>query len=110
MLTTDTRIEALESQVRTLRRLLLGGFALCVIGGLLAATVPSASGQDDKPMKVQLVGPITVDGVGAVVNHTVNWDGIGALPVSLRGSVDIGSIRGSVDVAPRSSYGFKILQ
>ena len=33
-----TRIESLETQVRTLKRMLFGVFGLVVIGGLLAAT------------------------------------------------------------------------
>ena len=37
-MTTDTRIESLETQVRTLKRMLLGVFGLVVVGGLLAAT------------------------------------------------------------------------
>ena len=52
---------------------------------VIAAQTPDKTPADDKPMKVQLVGPITVDGVGAIVNHTVKRDGIGGLPVSLTG-------------------------
>ena len=37
-MTTDTRIESLETQVRTLKRMLFGVFGLVVVGGLLAAT------------------------------------------------------------------------
>ena len=37
-MSTDTRIESLETQVRTLRRMLFGVFGLVVVGGLLAAT------------------------------------------------------------------------
>ena len=37
-MTTDTRIESLETQVRTLKRLLFGVFGLVVVGGLLAVT------------------------------------------------------------------------
>ena len=37
-MTTDSRIESLETQVRTLKRMLLGVFGLVVVGGLLAAT------------------------------------------------------------------------
>jgi hypothetical protein len=37
-MTTDTRIESLETQVRTLKRMLFGVFGLIVVGGLLAAT------------------------------------------------------------------------
>ena len=37
-MSTDTRIESLESQVRTLKRMLFGVFGLVVVGGLLAAT------------------------------------------------------------------------
>ena len=33
-----TRIESLETQVRTLKRMLFGVFGLVVVGGLLAAT------------------------------------------------------------------------
>ena len=35
---TDTRIESLETQVRTLKRMLFGVFGLVVVAGLLAAT------------------------------------------------------------------------
>ncbi|MDG2422781.1 MAG: hypothetical protein P8M22_02250 [Phycisphaerales bacterium] len=34
----DTRIESLETQVRTLKRMLFGVFGLVIVGGLLAAT------------------------------------------------------------------------
>ena len=37
-MTTDTRIESLETQVRTLKRMLFGVFGLVVVGGLLAVT------------------------------------------------------------------------
>jgi hypothetical protein len=37
-MSTNTRIESLEHQVRTLKRMLLGVFGLVVVGGLLAAT------------------------------------------------------------------------
>ena len=37
-MTTDSRIESLETQVRTLKRMLFGVFGLVVVGGLLAAT------------------------------------------------------------------------
>ena len=37
-MSTDTRIESLENQVRTLKRMLFGVFGLVVVGGLLAAT------------------------------------------------------------------------
>ena len=37
-MSTDTRIESLETQVRTLKRMLFGVFGLVVVGGLLAAT------------------------------------------------------------------------
>ena len=36
-MTTDTRIESLETQVRTLKRMLFGVFGLFLVGGLLAA-------------------------------------------------------------------------
>ena len=37
-MSTDTRIESLENQVRTLKRMLFGVFGLVLVGGLLAAT------------------------------------------------------------------------
>jgi hypothetical protein len=37
-MTTETRIESLEHQVRALKQMLFGVFALLVVGGLLAAT------------------------------------------------------------------------
>ena len=37
-MSTDTRIESLETQVRTLKRMLFGVFGVVVVGGLLAAT------------------------------------------------------------------------
>ena len=37
-MSTDTRIATLESQVRTLKRMLFGVFGVVVVGGLLAAT------------------------------------------------------------------------
>ena len=104
----DTRIESLETQVRTLKRMLFGVCAVLIAGGLLAAQGSVANKQDDKPMKVQLVGPITVDGVGAIVNHTVKWDGFGDLPVRISGDV---SINGKVDVDNAGIAGaFKISQ
>ena len=80
-----TRIESLETQVRTLKRMLFGVFGLVVVGGLLAAQSATVNKEQDKPMKVQLVGPITVDGVGAIVNHTVKWDGYSAIPITIEG-------------------------
>lgn len=85
----DSRIESLEQQVMMLRRLIYGLLTVLFVGALLAAQVPSALKQDEMPLKIQLVGPIKVDGVGAVVNHTVNWDGIGDLPVRVRGDVGV---------------------
>ena len=38
MMSTDVRIATLESQVRTLKRMLFGVFGVVVVGGLLAAT------------------------------------------------------------------------
>ena len=37
-MTTDARIESLETQVRTLKRMLFGVFGVVIVGGLLAAT------------------------------------------------------------------------
>ena len=37
-MTTDNRIESLETQVRTLKRMLFGVFGVVIVGGLLAAT------------------------------------------------------------------------
>ena len=37
-MSTDTRIESLESQVRTLKRMLFGVLGVVIVGGLLAAT------------------------------------------------------------------------
>ena len=37
-MTNETRIESLEQQIRTLKRMLFGVFGLFVVGGLLAAT------------------------------------------------------------------------
>jgi len=37
-MSTDTRIDSLETQVRTLKRMLFGVFGVVVVGGLLAAT------------------------------------------------------------------------
>jgi hypothetical protein len=37
-MSTDTRIESLETQVRTLKRMLFGVFGVVIVGGLLAAT------------------------------------------------------------------------
>ena len=37
-MSTDTRIQSLETQVRTLKRMLFGVFGLVLVGGLLAAT------------------------------------------------------------------------
>ena len=37
-MSTDTRIESLETQVRTFKRMLFGVFGVVIVGGLLAAT------------------------------------------------------------------------
>ncbi|MDG2054874.1 MAG: hypothetical protein P8J86_09210 [Phycisphaerales bacterium] len=42
-MTTDTRIESLETQVRTLKRMLLGVFGLVVVGVLLGWATPRTS-------------------------------------------------------------------
>jgi hypothetical protein len=86
-MTTDDRIATLESQVRTLKRMLLGCIAVALAAGVLAAQ-DAGNGRADKPMKVELVGPVKVDGVGAIVTHTVKWDGVGPLPVHLTGGFD----------------------
>ena len=54
------RIELLEAQVRTLKRMLFGVFGLFLVGGLLAAGSATASHAQDKPMKVELISPIKI--------------------------------------------------
>ena len=54
------RIESLEAQVRTLKRMLFGVFGLVLVGGLLAAGTATSSYAQDKPMKVELVSPIKI--------------------------------------------------
>jgi hypothetical protein len=85
---TDERITNLESQVRSLKRMLFGCIAVALATGVLAAQDVGAP-KTDKPMRVELVGPVKVDGVGAIVTHSVKWDGVGTLPVRISGSVDV---------------------
>jgi len=105
----EERINGLETQVRTLKRIVYGFGCLLVAGVVVAAQTPDKTKEEDKIMKVQLVGPITVDGVGAIVNHTVKWDGYGSLPVSISGGV---GINGAVEVKNAGVFPkpFKITQ
>lgn len=100
-MSTDDRIASLESQVRTLKRMLLGCIAVGLAAGLLAAQ-GTGDGKADQPIKVELVGPVKVDGVGAIVTHTVNWDGFGDLPVRLTGYV---GIKGDVPIVNGGGVG-----
>jgi len=81
----QNEITELRNQVRTLKRIVYGFGCLLVAGIVVAAQTPDKTKEEDKIMKVQLVGPITVDGVGAIVNYTLNHDGFGALKVELTG-------------------------
>jgi hypothetical protein len=56
----QNELNELRNQVRTLRRMLFGVFGLVVVGGLLAAQGATVNTEQDKPMKVQLVGPIKI--------------------------------------------------
>jgi hypothetical protein len=104
----EERINVLETQVRTLKRIVCGFGCLLVAGVVVAAQTPDKTKEEDKVMKVQLVGPITVDGVGAIVNHTVKWDGYGSLPVSIK------DISGAIEVKNQQfglrDFPFKISQ
>ena len=59
-MTESARIASLETQVRTLKRMLFGVFGLFLVGGLLAAGSATASHAQDKPMKVELISPIKI--------------------------------------------------
>jgi hypothetical protein len=100
----EERINGLENQVRTLKRIVYGFGCLLVAGIVVAAQTPDKTKEEDKIMKVQLVGPITVDGIDSVVNHTVKYDG-GMLPIDIVGGVNINL---PVRVEPTSRSGFKI--
>jgi len=58
-MTTDTRIESLETQVRTLKRMLFGVFGLVVVGGLLAA-----ASMQSVPDVIQAKSFLVVNGEG----------------------------------------------
>ena len=76
-MTTDTRIESLETQVRTLKRMLFGVFGLVVVGGLLAAT-----SLQSVPDVIQAKKFEVVNGEGKVVGKFfANADG-GALRIA----------------------------
>ena len=70
-MTTDTRIESLETQVRTLKRMLFGVFGLVVVGGLLAATTLQSVPDVIQAKKFEVVNNA---GVG-VAEMSVNADG-----------------------------------
>jgi hypothetical protein len=59
----QNEITELRNQVRTLKRIVYGFGCLLVAGVVVAAQTPDKSKEDDKPMKVQLVGPIKLDTV-----------------------------------------------
>ena len=67
----EERINGLETQVRTLKRIVCGFGCLLVAGVVVAAQTPDKTKEYDKPMKVQLVGPITVknDGRNVYINE-----------------------------------------
>ena len=56
-MSTDARIESLESQVRTLKRMLLGVLGLLVVGGLLAASSYQSVPELIQARKFQVVHP-----------------------------------------------------
>ena len=98
-MTTDTRIESLETQVRTLKRMLFGVFGLVVVGGLLAAT--SMQGVPDvvKAKKIQIVND---DGKPVVVLGSEEHAGIVAVTSHKGGKVVVlraDEHAGIVDVA-----------
>ena len=114
-MTTDTRIESLESQVRTLKRMLFGIFGLVVVGGLLAAT--SMQGVPDviRAKKFQVVtdegkvqARLYADADGGVLGISdkngkdvavlgVNAHGGGMLGVADRNGKDVAEISANAD-------------
>ena len=76
-MSTDTRIESLETQVRTLKRMLFGVFGLVVVGGLLAATSLQSVPDVIRAKKFEVVN----DEVKVVASFYANMGG-GMLSVS----------------------------
>ena len=76
-MSTDTRIESLEHQVRTLKRMLFGVFGLVVVGGLLAATTLQSVPDVLRAKKFEVVN----DEVKVVASFYANMGG-GMLSVS----------------------------
>ncbi len=70
----EERINVLETQVRTLKRIVCGFGCLLVAGVVVAAQTPDKTKEYDKPMKVQLVGPITVKNDGRNDNHKIETE------------------------------------
>ena len=71
-MSTDTRIATLESQVRTLKRMLFGVFGVVVVGGLLAAT-----SLQSVPDVIQAKKFEVVNGEGKVIVELSNLSGGG---------------------------------
>ena len=67
----EERINGLENQVRTLKRIVYGFGCLLVAGVVVAAQTPDKTREDDQPLKIQLVGPITVKYVDRNDNHKI---------------------------------------
>jgi hypothetical protein len=85
-MTADTRIESLETQVRTLKRMLVGVFGLVVVGGLLAATSLQSVPDVIRAKKFEVVN----DEVKVVASFYANMGG-GMLSVSNKdGEVVVG--------------------
>jgi len=57
----EERIGGLETQVRTLKRIVYGFGCLLVAGVVVGAQTPNKTTDEEKIIKVQLVGPIKID-------------------------------------------------
>ena len=98
-MTTDTRIESLETQVRTLKRMLFGVFGLVVVGGLLAVTTLQSVPDVIQAKKFEVVN----DEGKTVVGLSANAIGMGRLIVRNKDSKPVAAIFSDTDGMGRLS-------
>ena len=96
-MSTDTRIESLESQVRILKRMLFGVFGVVVVGGLLAATSLQSVPDVVKAKSFQVVtdegkivaGIFSTAGGGLLYVSNKDGNPIAAISVEAHGGVSL---------------------
>ena len=97
-----TRIESLETQVRTLKRMLFGVFALVVAGGLLAATSLQSVPNVIKAKKFEVVN----DEGTAILHVEKDHNGIGGIRICNSESATLARLGGSKLGGGLRTYGY----